>query len=222
MLRTIIELIFKYRVGFLHGLLVTFEMATVAWLCGIVIGVLAGYLSAQYKYISYLIRGMAFLLSGIPILVFLFWLHYPAQSLLGITVDPLYTATFMLSFINIVAVAEIVRHGIVNVPKQYVEVAKICGLSKVDIFRKIQYPLIIRHIAPAILTAQVSILHLTLFASLISVEEIFRISQRIISIEYKPVEVYSALGIFFLSISLPINAVAFYLKRKFSRVIDEK
>jgi ABC-type amino acid transport system permease subunit len=60
-----------------------------------------------------------------------------------------------------------------------------------------------------------------LFASLISVEEIFRVSQRINSLEYKPVEIYTALALFFLSISLPVNALALWLRSRFTRNISE-
>jgi ABC-type amino acid transport system permease subunit len=128
----------------------------------------------------------------------------------------------MLSILNIIAVSEIVQSGITNLPKQYIEVAKVNGLNQKDTFFKIQFPLINRHILPSLLITQVNMLHLSLFASLISVEEIFRISQRIISIEYKPVEIYTALGIFFLIVSLPINGLAIYLKHRFNRTLDEK
>ncbi len=65
-------------------------------------------------------------------------------------------------------------------------------------------------------------LHMTIFSSLISVEEIFRMSQRVNAIEYQPVEIYSALGVFFLLISLPINGLALYLKHKYNRNFSER
>lgn len=153
---------------------------------------------------------------------FLFWLHYPAQSILNIVVDPFYTAASMLTILNVFAVSDIVRGGINNLPNQYIEVAQICGLSNKKRFFKIEFPLIFLHIFPSLLITQVNMLHMTLFASLISVEEIFRISQRVISIEYKPVEIYTALGIFFLIVSLPLNGVALYFKNKYNRNFSER
>ena len=128
----------------------------------------------------------------------------------------------MLSIINVIAVAEIVRNGILNVPKQYLEIAKLCGINKRKRILKIELPLIFRHILPPTLMAQVNILHMSLFASLISVNELFRVSQRVIALEYKPVEIYTALGVFFLIISLPINGLALYLKKRFIRDLSEK
>lgn len=222
MFQDIIDIIIKNKVGFLKGLSVTFQICLFVWVIGTAIGIIIGYFSSKNKVLTHFIKSISFIISGVPVLVFLFWLHYPAQSFLNISVDPFYTATFMLTILNIIAVSEIVSNGINNLPNQYLEVAKVCGMNNKDTFLKIQLPLIARHILPSLLTAQVNILHLSLFASLISVEEIFRVSQRVISIEYKPVEVYTALGIFFLLVSLPINGFAIYLKQKFNRRLDEK
>lgn len=222
MFQSIFEIIGKHKEGFLKGLSVTSQICILVWSIGLVLGTLIGYFSSKARLLRKSVQVLSFLISGIPILVFLFWLHYPAQAFLGVNIDPFYTAVFMLSLLDTLAVASIVENGISNLPNQYLEVAKVCGLSNKAIFLKIQLPLVVRHILPSLLNAQVNVLHLSLFASLISVEEIFRISQRVIAIEYKPVEVYSALGLFFLMVCLPINGIAVYLKQKFNRRLDEK
>ncbi|UAB80962.1 ABC transporter permease subunit [Marixanthomonas sp. SCSIO 43207] len=223
MFETTFDLIVKYKEAFAGGLLVTTKLALISWFLGITIGAFIGVVSSKNKKIIGIpFQIISIVITSVPILVFLFWLHYPAQSILNVGVQPFYTATFMLTIINIIAVSEIVKNGILNLPKQYLEVAKLSGLSKKKQILKIEFPLIIRHILPSILMAQVNILHMSLFASLISVNEIFRVSQRVISLEYKPVEIYMALGIFFLLISLPINLIALYFKKKYIRDISER
>ena len=106
-------------------------------------------------------------------------------------------------------------------PKQYLTAAKVCGLSPQKTVRYIQFPIIFRQILPGLMLLQVTMLHTTLFASLISVEEIFRVAQRINSSIYKPVEIYTALGVFFLLICLPINGLALFLRAKFTRNLSE-
>ena len=222
-MESVFEIIFKYKDAFASGLLVTLNLCLIIWILGLAIGGILGILSEKWKKsIGFPVRSLSFILAGIPILVFLFWLHYPAQSMLNIVVDPFYTAASMLTILNIFAVSDIVRGGINNLPNQYIEVAKICGLNNKKRFLKIELPLIFRHIFPSLLITQVNMLHMTLFASLISVEEIFRISQRVISVEYKPVEIYTALGIFFLIVSLPLNGVALYFKNKYNRNLSER
>ena len=72
------------------------------------------------------------------------------------------------------------------------------------------------------MTQQVVMLHATLFASLISVEEIFRVAQRINSSIYRPVEIYTALACFFLLVCLPINLLAVHLKNTYTRDMSER
>lgn len=222
MFQEIIEIVIKHRQGFLSGIAVTLKLCILVWSIGIFLGSLTGMLSSKWKVFNIFTKTFSFVLSGVPVLVFLFWLHYPAQYYFGIQIDPFYTSVLLLATLNTFAVSETVNAGINNLPKQYIEVAKVCNIGARKRFLKIEFPLIFRHILPSLLITQVNMLQMTLFASLISVEEIFRVSQRVISIEYKPVEIYSALGIFFLIICLPVNGLALFLKSKFTRNIDEK
>jgi len=97
----------------------------------------------------------------------------------------------------------------------------VCGISKKDAFLKIELPIILRQTIPSLLNTQVNMLQITLFASLISVEEIFRVAQRINATIYKPIEVYTALAVFFLLICLPLNGLALWLKHKYTRNTSE-
>jgi polar amino acid transport system permease protein len=219
----IIEIIIRYRDGFASGLMVTLELCLSIWFLGIFGGITFGYLGSRYnKFFGNLIRTGSFLLSGIPLLVFLFWLHYPLQEILAVNINPFFTAVVALGIINIFSVANLIKNALDEFPNQYVLVAKMSGLSSLEIFKKIEFPIVFRDVVPTLLKIQVDMLQMTLFASLISVEEIFRVAQRINATIYKPVEIYSSLAIFFLAICLPLNWVAIELKRKYTRNISEK
>ncbi len=217
-----IDIILRYREAFLDGLLVTLKLSVTIWGLGLVVGGFVGVLETKWRAVAILSRTLAFVISGIPVLVFLFWLHYPLQAVMGVVIDPFYTAALTLTIVNLFAVAGIVSHGISELPRQYIETAIVCGLPRRKILWRIQFPLFLRYIIPSLLQTQVGMLHLTLFASLISVDEIFRMAQRVNAIIYRPVEVYTALGIFFLMVCLPLNGLALYLKQRFSRNISEK
>ncbi len=219
---SVLDIIIKYQEGLRAGLLVTLELCLIIWASGLIVGTIIGFSSSRSKSVGGTSRTIAFVLSGVPALVLLFWLHYPLQQILGIVVDPFITATLALSLINIFAVSEIVRTALVEFPNQYIVAGRVCGLSDRAIFKKIELPIVFRQIIPGILTLQVAMLQLTLFASFISVEEIFRVAQRINSVIYKPVEIYTALAILFLIVCLPLNGLAIYLKNKYTRNLSEK
>ena len=217
-----LNIIIEYRQAFLAGLLVTLKLTSIIWCTGLIIGMFLGWLAVQYPYlIGIPCRIVSFILSSIPVLVFLFWLHYPVQALWEIVVDPFYTAALTFSIINIFGVSELSRSHILEFPAQYIAAAKVCGIPPRIIALRIQLPILLRQILPSLLILQVTMLHITLFASLISVDELFRTAQRINSSIYKPVEIYTALGVFFLIVCLPLNGAAIWMKSIFTRNLSE-
>lgn len=219
----VFEILVEYRTAFWGGLLVTLRLCLIIWASGLVLGGILGVIGSKWRIVVGIpSRITSFILSGIPILVFLFWLHYPLQSILNVVIEPFYTAAATLSIINIFIVAELVRNVLVEFPEQYILAARVSGLSSQQTLRYIQFPIVIRQILPSLLLTQVTMLQNTIFASLISVEEIFRVAQRINSRIYRPVEIYTALGIFFLIVCLPLNGVAMWLKVKFTRNLSER
>ena len=220
---TVFDILNTYKAAFWSGFLVTIELVLIIWCLGIFIGSIIGILGSKFEIaVGIPSRIFSFFLSGIPILVFLFWMHYPLQSILNVVIDPFYTAAAALTILNIFTVADIVRNILIDFPEQYLIAAKVCGVSQYKTFTKIQFPIIFRQILPGLLTQQVYMLQATLFASLISVDEIFRTAQRINAQIYKPVEIYTALAVFFLIICLPLNGLALLLKNKFTRNISER
>lgn len=220
---SVLDILIKYYPAFLQGLAVTMQLSGIIWLCGIFIGGALGIAGARYQgTVGVPSRVISFLLSGVPILVFLFWLHYPAQAMFDLVVDPFYTSALTLSIVNIFAVADVVRNSLREFPRQYLIAAQVTGLTRKQTIFRIQLPLVFREILPPLLLLQVTMMHTTLFASLISVEEIFRVAQRINAQIYRPVEIYTALGLFFLAVSCPVNGFAFWMKKRFTRDMSEQ
>lgn len=112
--------------------------------------------------------------------------------------------------------------GRFRLPAQYITAGRVSGMNTYEIVRYVQLPILFRQLLPTLMILQVGILHMSLFASLISVEEIFRVAQRINSIIYRPIEIYTALALFFLGVCLPINLLAAWLKKSFTRDYSER
>lgn len=205
------------------GLLVTLELCGICWGVSIFAGGLLGVLGARWReWIGLPSQIISLLLSGIPPIVFLFWLHYPAQSLIGVIVDPFVTGNIALSILGTFMVADSVRNALLDFPQQYVVAAQTCGLSDHDILVAIKIPLMIRQLLPNILGICILILQMTLFTSFISVDELFRAAQRINSIEYRPIEIFSALALFLMAICVPLHALCILLRDRYSRNISER
>src|SRR3989344_1613545 len=147
--------------------------------------------------------------------------YFTAHSPITRWLAPFWTAVIAISLINIFTVADIVRPVIQQFPTQYLTAARVYGLSSRSILTQIQLPLILRQITPPLLISQVTMLQATLFASLISVDEIFRVAQQINAEAYRPVQIYTALALFFIFICLPLNAFAFWLQQRSAHDLSE-
>ena len=217
------RIIAEYRPAFLEGVLVTLGLSSIVWIVGLSFGSVLGWIANRYRGSVGLLLGLlSFLTASIPVIVVLFWANYPLQVLLSVVLDPFITAACVLSLVNVVAVAAIVKSALDQFPQQFLTAARVTGLTAGSTFKNIRLPIILRQITPSLLTSQVVMLQSTLFASMISVQEILRVAQAVNATEYKPVEIYSAVALFFLVICAPINGLALFLRRRYARDFSER
>lgn len=220
---TFFQIIQQYSEAMLGGLYVTLKLSLLVWISGIAVGSALGALGASFRAaVGSPSKVISILLAGMPALVFLFWMHYPLQAFLSVVIDPFFTAALTLSVINIFLVADLVRGAIHDFPRQYSDAARVCGMSASTITMRIKFPILLRQIIPGLLLIQITVFQMTIFASLISVDEIFRVAQRINSRIYRPVEIYTLLAIFFIAVCVPLHLLAQWLRIRFTRDHSER
>jgi His/Glu/Gln/Arg/opine family amino acid ABC transporter permease subunit len=218
-----LQIIRQYNQALLGGLLVTVKLSIIIWISGVVIGGALGTLGAFFrKSVGGPSKVITVILAGVPALVFLFWMHYPLQAFLKVVIDPFLTAALTLSIINIFLVADLVRRAITDFPRQYLDAARVCGMNTSDTLFRIQLPLLLRQIIPGLLLIQITIFQMTIFASMISVDELFRVAQRVNALVYRPVEIYTLLAFFFVVVCVPLNLFAHWLRVRFTRDYSER
>lgn len=219
----VLHILFQYRDAFAGGVWVTIKLFTVATVLGSACGILLG---AAYQTAPQIVRKaldfVSFSFAAIPALVILFWLHFPLQEMLGVVIPPFVTAAATLTLLNAIGVSRTVIEAKSEFPQQYLQAALVCGLDRWTTFRHIEMPILLRAVFPRWIDQQVVIYHTTIFASLISVEEIFRVSQRVNSTVYQPVAIYSAMAVLFLITAGSAMALARSLKMRFARNLSEK
>jgi polar amino acid transport system permease protein len=204
------------------GLRVTLDLCLIIWTSGIVLGTILGIVGAKWKVVAVPLKIFSIILAAVPALVLLFWMHYPLQTLLGVVINPFITASAALSIINISLVSDLVREALRNFPQQYVWAAQVSGLTDKETVLHLKLPIVLRQTLPGLLNIQIAMLQATLFASLISVDEIFRIAQRINSLVYRPVPIYTLLALFFILVCVPLHGIAYYLRVRFTRDLSER
>lgn len=209
------DILLHYQHLFLQGFLTTLQLLFLIVLIGVPLGVFLGIVGGRYsKTVYFLVNSLKFLTKIVPVLVLLFWLHFPLQAILGIIVDPFWTTVLALSFVNMVAVAFIVQSELKLLPVAYRQAGITLGMTKSQIIEHVELPILMKRVFPNVALGQAVMLEYTLFASLISVPELFRVSQTINSMIYDPIPIYSLLVLFFAIILAPLHIfITIYKKR---------
>ena len=212
-----IPLLIHYHPALLSGLEVTLTLCAIAWAAGLTGGVAVAFVGARFPGMHRALGGLHTLVTAVPFLILLFWLHYPLQTLLGWVIPPFVTAAIALSGWNVLVVADLILKGLRDMPRDLMDAAITCNLPHRVVYRSVVLPVLFRQLFPALLAAQVTVLHLSLFASLISVDELFRVVQRINSLEYMPVQLYALLALFFGGITLAASCVAAAARKRWTQ-----
>lgn len=216
-------ILWDYRYAFLDGMLVSFELITLACVIGTLLGIGLEWLASRnWLPLRRLLNIATLAVIAVPALVLLFWLYYPAQTLLGVSISPFWTAVTALVLMNTAGVYRILADAMKEFPRQYLVTAQICGMKQRDIVRYITAPILIRATLPRWLDLQVVVLQTSVFASLISVPEIFRVAQRVNSVEYEPVASFTAMAVLFALVAGSGIVLAQTLRRRFDRDQSER
>ena len=115
-------------------------------------------------------------------------------------------------------IAEIVRGGILAVPKGQTEAAKALGLSNFQTMRKIVLPQALRVIIPSLTSQYVNIAKNSSLAIAIGYTDIYRVASTTINQTGRPVNVILIIMGVYLAMSLTISASMNLLNRQFQIV----
>ena len=160
-----LEVLIEFRHLFFQGFLTTVKLLVSIIVVGVPLGLLLGVFGGRYsKVVSWLVSSLKFLTKVIPVLVILFWLHYPLQAILGVVIDPFWTTVIALGFVNLIAVAFIIQSELKLLPIAYRETGITLGMTKGQIIKYIELPILMKRVLPSIALNQAVMLEYTLFA----------------------------------------------------------
>lgn len=130
--------------------------------------------------------------------------------------EPVWCAIIALSLNSAAYVAEIMRGSLLAVPKQQIEVARSVGMSGFLLFRRITFPIAMRHALPAYSNEIILIIKSTSIVSLIGIMDMTGIAGNLIKTNYHFLTIFIVAGIFYLVINFIVIRIFAYLEWKLS------
>ncbi len=149
------------------------------------------------------------LVRSVPLLVLIFLIYYGlgqfgavrGSALWPFLREPYWCALSALAVNSAAYAGEIIRGGLLSVPRNEIEAARACGMSRFLLFRRIVLPVAIRQALPAYGNEAIAMVKATSLASLVTLMEVTGIATAIASETYRPIEVFVAAGVIYLAIN---------------------
>jgi polar amino acid transport system permease protein len=177
-------------IGF--GIWVTIQLAIIAMLIAVVLGLIAclGSLS-RVKILRF--PSLLFVEFGrnTPILVQLIWVHFAWPEILGIKFTAWTSAVIALSLQSSGYLAEEFRAGIESIDKGQIEASQALGMTYQRLMRRIVVPQALMRMIPGILNQFVTCFKSTSIVSVIAVPDLMYQAGLIVSMTFLPMPVYS-------------------------------
>lgn len=217
------SLIWNSLPALFRGAGLTIGITAVALLFGILFGTLLALVRmSPVKPLAAL--GVAYIemIRGTPLLaqIFLFFygLPYVVQQLTdkSLNFDPLIAGTAILAVNSSAYVAEIIRSGIQSIPRGQTEASLSLGFTPTDTLRHIVLPQAFRRVIPPLLNEATTLLKNSSLLSTIMIVELMRVGQMITSRTYKPFEMYIAVGLIYLLMTIPMSIIANRIERRWN------
>ncbi|BAZ32344.1 polar amino acid ABC transporter inner membrane subunit [Cylindrospermum sp. NIES-4074] len=192
----------------LTGVLVTLQLTIVSVVMGLVGGSLIGIIRlSPILPVRWLARAYVDFFRGTPMLVQIFMIYFGIPALaqeLGFTFtfDRLVAGVIALSLNSAAYIAETVRAGIQSIEPGQAEAAQSLGLSSAQTMSYVIFPQAFRRMIPPLGNEFISLLKDTSLVAVIGVEEVFRKAQLIVAENYRSFELYAAVAIVYLCLTL--------------------
>lgn len=162
------------------------------------------------------VRFYVWLFRGSPLLVQLFVIFYGLPNV-GIVLDPL-TAAIIGFSLNVGAYnSEVIRGVIESIPKGQWEAAYSMGMTREQALRRAILPQAARVALPPLSNSFIALVKDTSLAAVLTVPEVFQAAQRIASVTYEPLILYTEAALVYLIFSSVLSSAQVRLERKFGR-----
>ncbi len=212
------SLIINALPNLLRGALVTLEITALSVFLGMIIGSLIGIarLSTNQP-LRWATRAYIDFFRGTPLLVQIFMVYFGIPALIqyfGITLNlnRLVAAVAALSLNSAAYLAEIVRAGIQSIEPGQAEAAQSLGMNPVQTMRHIIFPQALRRMLPPLGNEFITLLKDTSLVAVIGFEELFRRGQLIVADNYRAFEIYTAVALIYLALTLLSSRVFSFLE----------
>ena len=196
------------------GLLTTVKICLLAMLLGIVLGGALGLGSlSRWKPLRWAVMAYVDFIRGTPLLVQIFLVYF-ALPVVGVNLPEFWAGVIALGLNAAGFIAEIVRAGVGSIESGQSEAARSIGMRHSQILFHILLPQSLRSIVPPTTNELITLVKGSALLSVISVYELTRAGQAIISVHFAPLEIYLLIALYYYATVSSLAWLSRWLERR--------
>ncbi len=221
-----LDILRTYGPNFLSGTWLTIQLMVISAILGFVLAVPVALARLSPRpLVSGAAAAYSLFFRGTPLLVQIFLVYYGLgqfdfvrQSFLWPFLREAYVCALITFTLNTAAYSgEIVRGGILSVPRGEIEAARAAGMSAFTAYRLVILPRAFSIILPAYSNEVIILMKGTALASTITLLELMGESQLAASATYQPIQVFAIAGVIYYALTLIITRIFRLLEGRYNR-----
>ncbi len=196
------------------GLLMSLLLALIAVTAGFLLGNLVGAMQrSRWRMVRWLCRGYVEIFRGLPLLVLLLLVYQVVGGgRFGLELSPHTAAAIALTLYSGAYQAEILRAGLVSVPQQLSDTARVTGGSLWQAYRWIELPYALRVMFPALVGQAISLFKDTSVVIIIGVADLMMVARVALGSDVTNapywVTLYLAVGFLYFCVAFSLSLLA--------------
>jgi polar amino acid transport system permease protein len=213
------EFIFFYEDGewfpaeLMEGLVVTLQISAISAIATLAIALITALLRLSDSIIGRSIATLYIeLIRNTPLLVQIYLLYFVFGPFLGL--DRFTTAVLALALFQGAYTAEILRSGLINLPKGQFEACKTLGLSSFNSYRYVVLPQVVRKTLPSLTNELVSLVKNSSIVSVMAIFDLTTEGRNIVSDTAMPFEIWFTVAAIYLVITLSLSGLSAWLEHR--------
>lgn len=208
-------IVLQYASFWLRGLGVTLAYSAGTILGGLIVGLFAGILLlSRRKWIRLPVHAYVEIFRCTPLLVQIIWFYYALPVVLQVDMPAWLAAGLGLTLYMGAFAGEIFRGGIVSIDRGQWQAGRALGMTEFQLMRNIVLPQAAKRMVAPFINQSITQLKNTSLLYVVAVPDLMYTGSVVVGYTFRPLEVYTSVGVMYFAILYPLTLWAARLEGK--------
>jgi His/Glu/Gln/Arg/opine family amino acid ABC transporter permease subunit len=195
------------RSAYLHGLATALEVASVAIIISVAVGLVIALGRMSRPPVSWLASIYVNVFRGLPALVSVLWVYFGWSLLFGINFSVFQAGVIALVLLYGAFISEIYRAALEAIPRGQAEAGLALGMSRFRVFVQVVLPQATKIAIPNIGSMFIGMVKDTSVFTVIGLLEVVRVTQNLESIYFQPFVFFTAAAVIYVVIAFVLDFI---------------